>query len=84
MFDIPPRPAPPAPNPIQFVDIKITPLIDGKFAVAMQATLLDEQELEFLGQDLAYEHVASLDDVLGVIRKNVVPLAAELLPAGQP
>lgn len=66
----------PAPNPLQFVNIEITPLIDGKFSVVMQATLLDEDELEFIGQDLANERVGSLDEALRIIRENVAPLAA--------
>jgi hypothetical protein len=65
----------PVPLPLQFVNIEITPLTDGKFSVVMQATLLDEQELEFVGQDLAHERVATLDDALAVIRANVAGLA---------
>ena len=63
------------PLPLQFVNIEITPLTDGEFSVVMQATLLDEQELEFVGQDLAHERVATLDDALAVIRANVAGLA---------
>ena len=63
-------------SPIQFVNIEITPLIDGQYAVAMQATFLDEDELELIGQDLANEHVDTLDEALAVIRQNVAPLAA--------
>jgi hypothetical protein len=65
-----------APNPLQFVDIQITPLIDGQYSVVMQATLLDEEELEFVGQDLANAHVSTLDEALAIIRENVSPLAA--------
>jgi hypothetical protein len=65
-----------APNPLQFVDIPITPLIDGQYSVVMQATLLDEEELEFVGQDLANAHVSTLDEALAIIRENVSPLAA--------
>jgi hypothetical protein len=65
-----------APNPLQFVDIQITPLIGGQYSVVMQATLLDEEELEFVGQDLANAHVATLDEALAIIRENVSPLAA--------
>jgi hypothetical protein len=61
--------------PLQFVHIEIAPLIGGKFSVSMQATLLDEQELEFVGQDLAQERVETLDQVLAVIRQNVAALA---------
>jgi hypothetical protein len=65
-----------APNPLQFVDIQITPLIDGQYSIVMQATLLDEEELEFVGQDLANAHVSTLDEALAIIRENVSPLAA--------
>ena len=66
----------PRASPIQFVNIEITPLIDGQYAVAMQATFLDEDELELIGQDLANEHVDTLEEALAVIRQNVAPLAA--------
>ena len=65
----------PAPFPIQFVNIEITPLIGGQFSVLMQATLLNEEELEFVGQDLANERVETLDQALSVIRQNVAALA---------
>lgn len=64
-----------APNPLQFVNIEIMPLAGGWFSVAMQATLLDEQELTFIGQDLAHERVATLDQALAIIRQNVAVLA---------
>ena len=52
-LDIPAGAIGPAPNPLQFINIAITPLIDGQYSVVMQATLLDEEELQFVGQDLA-------------------------------
>jgi hypothetical protein len=64
-----------ASNPLQFVNIEITPLMGGQFSVAMQATLLDEQELAFVGQELAFERVETLDQALAVIRQNVAALA---------
>jgi len=73
-FDSQARAIAPGPNSIQFVNIEITPLIDGQYAVVMQATLLDEDELEFVGQDLASEHVKTLDAALAVIRANVAAL----------
>ena len=66
----------PAVNPLQFVNIEIAPLIDGQYSVVMQATLLNEEELEFIGQDLANARVATLDEAIAIIRQNVVPLAA--------
>jgi hypothetical protein len=80
-FDIAAGASAPAHSPIQFVNIEITPLIGGRFSVVMQATLLDEEELEFIGQDLASAHVDSLDEALAVIRTNVVSLNPPLLSA---
>jgi hypothetical protein len=65
----------PAPLPLQFVSIELMPIVGGKFSVAMQATLLDEEQLEFVGEDLANAHVDSLDEVLAVIRENIAALA---------
>jgi len=65
----------PAPFPIQFLNIELTPLIGGEYSVVMQATLLDEQELQFVAEDLANERVATLDQALAVIRENVAALA---------
>ena len=65
----------PAPSPIQFVNIEITPLLGGQFSVVMQGTLLDEVELEFVSQDLANARVGTLDEALAVIRQNVAALA---------
>ena len=65
-----------APLPLQFLNIELTPLVGGEFAVNMQATLLDEEALQFVGQDIAYERVATLDEALAVIRQNAGVLAA--------
>jgi hypothetical protein len=64
----------PAPLPIQYISTEITPLIGGQFSVVMQATLLDEEELQFVGQDLANERVNSLEEALAVIRANMAAL----------
>lgn len=63
-----------APLPLQYVSIEIMPIVGGQFSVAMQATLLDEQELEFVGQHLAHERVDTIEQALAVIRQNVATL----------
>ncbi len=73
-FDNASAPAPAL--PLQFVDIKITPLLGGAYSVMMGATLLDEEKLEFIGQDLAFERVETLDGALAIIRQNVGVLTA--------
>lgn len=77
-FDSPTGAKTPASLPLQFVHIEIAPLIDGHYSVAMEATCLDEANLEFVGQHLAHERVNSLDAALGVIRNNVALLATNL------
>ena len=64
----------PAPLTLQYVSIELMPLVGGKFSVALQATLLDETELQFVGQDLARESVDSIEQALAVIRDNVAIL----------
>jgi hypothetical protein len=73
-FDSEPRAAAPASLSIQFVNIEVAPLLGGKFSVLMRATLLDEEALEFVGEDLASAHVETLDEALAVIRQNVAVL----------
>ncbi len=64
--------AAPAPAlPVQFIDIKITPLPGDAYALEIGATFLDEENLEFVGQDLVSERVATLDHVLALIAKNL-------------
>ena len=74
-LDVPAATPPSAAHPIQFVHIEIAPLIDGQYSVDMQATLLDEADLQFVGQDLTHQRVATLDEALTIIRDNMAPLA---------
>lgn len=66
--------------PLQFVNIEITPIIGGRFAVAMHATLLDERELNFVGEDLAHAYVGTIEEALTVIRDNAGILNAAARP----
>jgi hypothetical protein len=65
----------PASLPLQYVSIELMPIVGGRFSVAMQATLLDEQQLEFVGEELANARVDTLDEALAVIRRNIAGLA---------
>jgi hypothetical protein len=64
----------PAHFPIQFITVELMPIVGGQYSVAMQATLLDEEQLEFVGQDLAHERVDTIEQALAVIRENVSAL----------
>lgn len=74
-FDSPTGAKTPASLPLQLVHIEIMPIVGGKLAVAMQATLLDENKLEFVGEDIARAEVSTLDEMLAVIRQNIAVLA---------
>ena len=60
--------------PLQYVSVELMPVVGGKLSVAMQATLLDEEHLEFLGEDLGHAQVDTLDQALAVIRQNISAL----------
>lgn len=66
----------PAPLPLQYISIELMPVLGGRVAVSMQATLLDEDQLEFVGEDLAHAHVGTIEEALAVIRDNVAILGA--------
>jgi hypothetical protein len=63
--------------PLQYVSIELMPVVGGKLSVAMQATLLDEEELEFVGQELASARVDTLDEAMAFIRQNATILNAQ-------
>jgi len=67
-----------APLPLQYIRIELMPILGGKFAVAMEATRLDEEELEFVGEDLAHVHVDTIEQLLAVIRQNVALLVPQV------
>ena len=67
----------PASLPLQYISIEMMPVVGGKLSVAMQATLLDEEELEFVGQELASAHVDTLDEAMAFIRQNAAILNAQ-------
>ena len=60
--------------PVQYIRIELMPIVGGKLAVAMEATRLDEDELEFVGEDLAHAHVNTVEEALAVIRANAAIL----------
>ncbi len=59
------------PHVLQSVSVEIMPTGDGRLAVSLAGTYLDEQELEFFNGELAGARVASLDEALVMIRNAV-------------
>lgn len=57
-------------NP-EFFRIELAPQFDGGIRVSLTATTLDEDEPQLLDQEIACERVATLDDVVALIRTHV-------------
>lgn len=55
---------------IQFFEIQLSPIADGRLAVGIIATIC-ENEGELEGMDLGSHRVDSIDDALAVIRRAV-------------
>ncbi len=55
----------------EFLRIEVSPLADGNLFVAMTATVVDEQEPQLLDQEIASDRVATIDEVLALIRAHV-------------
>jgi hypothetical protein len=75
MLDIHTRAAagchPPVIRNAEFFRIELAPLNDGKILVSLTATTVDEQESQLLDQEIACDRVASIDDVIALIRTHV-------------
>ena len=56
---------------IEFYNIELAPLADGRVYVSMLATTVDEEEPQLLTQEIACESVATIDDALALIRQAV-------------
>ncbi|MCC6947000.1 MAG: hypothetical protein IT539_04455 [Bradyrhizobiaceae bacterium] len=64
-------PVPPFAPEIQFVNVELALGADGLLFVGVQATIIDEDNLELLNQELANGRVHTLDEALALIRKGV-------------
>jgi hypothetical protein len=67
----------------EFFRIELSPLADGNIMVSLTATTVDEEEPQLLDQEIACDRVASIDDVLALIREHVHirPNSAAPIPA---
>ena len=52
---------------IEFYNIELAPLADGRVYVAMLATTVDDEEPQLLTQEIARDTVATIEDALAVI-----------------
>ena len=56
---------------IEFYNIELAPLADGRVYVAMLATTVDDVEPQLCTQEIACESVATIEEALAVIRQGV-------------
>ena len=56
---------------VEFYNIELAPLADGRVYVAMLATTVDDQEPQLLTQEIACDTVATIEDALAVIRQAI-------------
>ena len=56
---------------VEFFNIELAPLADGRVYVAITATTVDDQEPQLLTQEIALDTVATIDDALAVIKKGL-------------
>jgi hypothetical protein len=63
-------PGAPAPHTIEFFSIQLSPTSEGRYFVAVEATIC-EAECELSQMALGYHGAASLDDALELIRTAI-------------
>ena len=77
---------PPIIRNAEFFRIELAPLFDGKILVSLTATTVDELEPQLLDQEIACDRVASIDEIIALIRTHVRVLpesvASSLLEGG--
>jgi len=56
---------------VEFFRIELASLDDGSIHVALTATTVDETEPQLLDQEIARDRVATIDEVLALIRRHV-------------
>ena len=55
----------------EFLRIELSAMADGKILTSLTATTVDEDEPQLLDQEVACERVASIDELLALIKTHV-------------
>jgi hypothetical protein len=66
-----PDPAAPPIKSVEFYNIELAPLPDGRVYVSVTATTVDDQEPQLLTQEVACDTVATIQDAITIIRQAV-------------
>jgi hypothetical protein len=64
-------PAPSVIKSVEFFNIELAPLADGRVYVSMTATTVDDQEPQLITQEIVRDTVATIDDALAVIKAGL-------------
>ena len=56
---------------VEFYNIELAPLANGRVYVAMLATTVDDEEPQLLTQEIARDTVATIEDALAAIRQAI-------------
>ena len=57
--------------PIEFLTIQLMPLAEGGIAASLRSTVFDETDLDLIDQDIANVRIATLDELMALIRTHV-------------
>ena len=57
--------------PIEFFTIQLMPLAEGGISASLRSTVFDENDFELLDQDIANVRIATLDELMALIRAHV-------------
>jgi hypothetical protein len=57
--------------PIEFFTIQLMPLAEGGISASLRSTVFDEAELDLIDQDIANVRIATLDELVALIRPHV-------------
>jgi hypothetical protein len=70
-----PDPAAPAIKSVEFFNIELAPLADGRVYVSVTATTVDDEEPQLLTQEIACDTVATIQDAMTVIHLGLLGLS---------
>jgi hypothetical protein len=57
--------------PIEYFTIQLMPLTEGGISASLRSTTFDENDFELLDPDIANVRIASLDELMALIRAHV-------------
>ena len=57
--------------PIEYFTIQLMPLTEGGISASLRSTVFDETDFELLDQDIANVRIATLDELMALIRPHV-------------